>query len=99
MGMYTDWNICATVKPEYLDSVEYFVQHYEWPEPLPDFIVKWRKYLLKIDCSYDYESERIYYCPPSGCAGKWDYKNELCGDQWKLCGSMKNYNNQIEIFP
>jgi hypothetical protein len=93
--MYTDWNICATLKPEYIEYVKYFVQHHDWMEPVPDFVMKWRKYLKKIDGD---DGDCIYYRPPFGCAGKWGYKNELHGDQWFLCGSTKNYHNQIQVF-
>ena len=99
--MYTDWSIRAKIKPEYLETVKYFIDNDEWKEPVPEFISKWRKFLTEIGYSITNPTDGIVvyeYVPPWGLSGKWDYHNRLEGDTWVLCGKMKNYKNQIQVF-
>ena len=108
MGMYTDWNIQAKIKPEYVETIRHFIKNNEWPEPVPEFIIKWRKFLLKVGRSNvdeygsDEEGTReivYYYCPPVGGKGKWGFKNEMdSNNTLTLCGTLKNNDKEIEVF-
>ena len=97
MGYYTHWYIRADVKPEYISALRAFIDTDEWPEDSPEFIKKWRQYLIRIGRIYA-EDGPVDYDPPRGCSGHWGQRCDLKGSEFIVAGSTKNYNNEIEVF-
>jgi len=98
MGYYSSWHIVCHVRPEYVSAVEHFLEHLEWPSPVPGFIAEWQQFLLKVgrtDVIYVY-----HYVPPQGCDNScWGASNELSDKHiWTMKGSTKNYNKEIGVF-
>ena len=102
MGFYSSWHIVCVVKPEHVALVRHFLTHHEWPDPVPEFIASWRRFLERAGRvqAFPDGSRKHLYCPPhGGSTFRWGYKNGMSEDgTWTMAGEMKNYHNEIQAF-
>lgn len=109
MGMYTYWRFRAYILPQYVSQIEYFREHDEWLEPVPEFITQWREFLKSIGRSYNvYENDddnmigtEYHYIGATGCNDgycyfgcDWSFENNI----WNVSAGIKNYNQELEVF-
>lgn len=90
------WKLVAKIKPEYIESLQNFIDHKIWKESIPLFIASWHLYLKSIGCYHYIDSYE--YCPPFGNESIWGRECKLEGDIFTSYGSMYNRDFQIQKF-
>ena len=110
MGRYTHYNISCEISEEFVKLVHHYIHHNgeenEWPEPKPEFILEWERFLKRTGhCSVykatpEHPKEEIFYdyIGMGGMDGYWKHKLELDSQVLSVAGCCKNYNFELEYF-
>lgn len=99
MGMYTGLRVKAKIKEEFLQQLEAVLSTGEgenWKEPwsVVDFVkFPFVEKFSKMGRSSMIPRGAVCYMPED-----WENVNTFEGGVWSFCCSLKNYNDEIEVF-